>query len=200
MKTVFVDVDTQFDFMDPEGGLCVPGAADIRPVLAELTRAAREHGVPVIATTDWHADDDREFQDFPPHCVRNTHGADKIGETCIDGAREAGLDKPLDGDAAREAVSAGAVVLRKEKLDAFSNPSMDILLRSLPGARFVVYGVATEYCVKAAVLGLLERGREVVVVEDAVRAVAEETGRAAIDDMRSKGASFRRAAQVMAEL
>ena len=36
---------------------------------------------------------------------------------------------------------------------------------------FVVYGVATDYCVRAAVLGLLDRGQKVAVVVDAIRAV-----------------------------
>ena len=199
-KVAFVDVDTQFDFMDPEGGLHVPGAEEIRPALAELTETAKARGVFVIATTDWHSTDDREFQEFPPHCVRNTAGAEKIEETRIEGAREVGLEGAFDDEAAREVVSSGAAVVRKETLDVFSNPKMEALLRALPGARFVVYGVATEYCVKAAVLGLLERGKEVVVVEDAVRAVSKAAGLSAVEEMRSKGAEFRRAAEVMAGL
>jgi len=130
----FLDIDTQFDFMDPEGSLHVPGAEDIVPTLAELTRAAKARGVPLIATTDWHSDDDREFQEFPPHCVRDTHGAEKIEETRTEGAREVGLEEHLDDDAAREAVSGGALLVRKEKLDAFSNPGMDALVRALPAA------------------------------------------------------------------
>ena len=39
------------------------------------------------------------------------------------------------------------------------------------GPTFVVYGVATDYCVKVAVLGLLTRGHRVAVVVDAIRAV-----------------------------
>ncbi len=197
---VFVDVDTQFDFMDAEGSLHVPGAEEIRPVLAELTRAAKSRGILVIATTDWHSDDDREFRDYPPHCVRETHGAEKIEETRIDGAREAGLEGPLDDEAAREALSSGAAVVRKEKLDVFTNPNMDALLHALPDARFVVYGVAVECCVKSAVLGLLERGRKVTVVEDAVKPVSEEAGKTAVEEMCSKGAVFKLAAEVIAEL
>jgi nicotinamidase/pyrazinamidase len=36
---------------------------------------------------------------------------------------------------------------------------------------FVVYGVATEHCVRAAALGLLERGCQVAIVTDAIRAI-----------------------------
>ena len=195
---VFVDVDTQFDFMDPKGALYVPGAEEIRPVLVELVSAAKAGGVTVIATTDWHAPDDPEFQTFPPHCVRETPGAAKIEETRVEGAIEVGEEKALGEDEARRLVSSRALVVRKSTYDAFSNPGMDALVRALAGMSFVVFGVATDYCVRAAALGLLGRKRDVVVVEDAVRAVSEETGLAAVEEMRAKGAVFKRAAEVIA--
>ena len=36
MTTVFVDVDTQLDFLLPSGALAVPGAASLLPTLAAL--------------------------------------------------------------------------------------------------------------------------------------------------------------------
>ena len=39
------------------------------------------------------------------------------------------------------------------------------------GDEYIVYGVATDYCVKAAAVGLLERGYKVTVVQDAIAAV-----------------------------
>ncbi len=38
---VFVDVDTQRDFLDPDGALSIAGAGAIRPTLARLTAFAR---------------------------------------------------------------------------------------------------------------------------------------------------------------
>ena len=35
----------------------------------------------------------------------------------------------------------------------------------------IVYGVATDYCVKDAVVGLLKRGIKVSIVEDAVKGI-----------------------------
>ena len=47
---VFVDVDTQRDFLEPDGALAIPGAEAILPNLARLTAFARRQGIPVLAT------------------------------------------------------------------------------------------------------------------------------------------------------
>ena len=65
------------------------------------------------------------------------------------------------------------LTLQKREFDVFSRQDTDDLIarynRSAP--TFVVYGVATDYCVRAAVEGLLARGCQVAVVADAVRAI-----------------------------
>jgi nicotinamidase-related amidase len=42
--TIFWDVDTQFDFMQPEGKLDVPGAEMIIPRVSQVRRFALESG------------------------------------------------------------------------------------------------------------------------------------------------------------
>ena len=44
---VFVDIDTQRDFLEPDGALFVPGSAAILENLARLTNFARSRGIPV---------------------------------------------------------------------------------------------------------------------------------------------------------
>ena len=44
--SVFVDIDTQRDFLEPTGALYVPGSTEIVPRLAKLTRFARDHQDP----------------------------------------------------------------------------------------------------------------------------------------------------------
>jgi nicotinamidase/pyrazinamidase len=65
------------------------------------------------------------------------------------------------------------LTIQKRALDLFSHPDADRLigLYRRPHPTFVVYGVATDYCVKAAVCGLLNRGSSVAVVVDAIRAI-----------------------------
>ena len=62
MKTVFFDVDTQLDFMYPSGALYVAGAEKIVEQIAALNRFAGAEGIPLISTTDAHAENDPEFQ------------------------------------------------------------------------------------------------------------------------------------------
>jgi nicotinamidase/pyrazinamidase len=65
------------------------------------------------------------------------------------------------------------LTIQKRVFDVFSHPDADRLVGLYRRAHptFVVYGVATDYCVKAAVHGLLGRGSSVAVVVDAICAV-----------------------------
>ena len=82
------DVDTQVDFMRPDGKLPVPDAQDAVPAMARLVRWAEAEGVTHLATADDHELTDPELSaepdfttTFPPHCLRGTPGAAKIPET-----------------------------------------------------------------------------------------------------------------------
>lgn len=184
---VFFDIDTQHDFMDGDGALPVPGAVLIRENLEKLTDAAVRLGILVIASEDAHDADDPEFNDFPPHCVKGSRGAMKITETRTDAAVRVEADGIIPGGA-NAALDAPQVVLEKRTFDVFTNPAADALLDVLPEATAVIYGVATEYCVKAATRALLERGRNVIVVEDAVRGVSEEGHQNTLADLAATGA------------
>ncbi|MFI5174232.1 MAG: cysteine hydrolase family protein [Terriglobia bacterium] len=184
----FVDIDTQYDFMMPDGRLYVPGAELRIPNLKRLTELAIQHGVPLLSSLDAHTPDDPEFQQFPAHCVTGTPGQRKIAETL--GRKPLVVSDAPSAWRAVERAESDQIILEKQKFDIFSNPWVEVLIAKMKGRRFVVYGVATDYCVKAAVLGLLERGNAVLLVEDAVAAVAPESGAAALEMMRSRGTEW----------
>ncbi len=187
-KLVFVDVDTQVDFISPAGKLPVPRAGEIVANLGRLTEYARGHSIPIIATACAHDEGDAEFQVFPPHCLRGTPGQRRIAETEHAGAPLIGTR--LDPQAAAKFEQARTVVLEKQAYDVFSNPNAAPVFAAVPDAEFVVYGVATDYCVKAVVLGLRDRGREVIVVSDAIRPVDARQGDAAIEEFRRRQVRF----------
>src|SRR3954469_22406631 len=83
---VFVDIDTQRDFLDPEGALYVPGSEAILANLARLTEFARAHGIPVLATGCAHSLDDDELAQFPPHCMVGTPGQRRTEATAWPGS------------------------------------------------------------------------------------------------------------------
>ena len=63
--------------------------------------------------------------------------------------------------------------LHKKEFDFFTHQHANSIIQSLKARDplFVVYGVATDYCVVAAVEGLLSRGCRVAIVADAIRPI-----------------------------
>lgn len=164
---VFVDIDTQRDFLEESGALYVPDSRSIRPNLDRLSRTAASRGIRVIATACCHVPGDPELVQFPPHCMAGTDGQRRVAETECAGSVVLGVSERLDGDLPRH------LTLHKQEFDVFSRTDADDLIARYAeaGPTFVVYGVATDYCVAAAVGGLLKRGCRVAVVVDAVRAI-----------------------------
>jgi len=66
-------------------------------------------------------------------------------------------------------------------------PDAIAALAALRPALAIVVGVATEFCVRAAALGLRSRGIDVAVVLDAVRAVDPAAGERALAEVRAAG-------------
>jgi len=189
MKNLFLfDIDTQKDFMLKTGSLYVPGAERIVAKLRRLFDFAAKNEISVISTMDTHTADDPEFTEFPPHCVKGTDGWCKLDDTLFPHPLIF-PDKPIDRNLSDCVRKNRQIIVEKNTFDVFSNPVMERLTRVLP-PRAIVFGVATEYCVKHAVLGLLRLGVQTVIAEDAVRAIAPKTEKAALDEMRAAGANF----------
>ncbi|HKE24273.1 MAG TPA: cysteine hydrolase family protein [Bryobacteraceae bacterium] len=162
MKTAFVDVDSQLDFLYPAGALYVAGAERIAPAIARLNRFAAARLIPVISTTDAHSENDIEFRQWPPHCIRGTWGQRKAESTLLENRivipnRECKIEH------------APQIIVEKQTVDVFQAPNLARVIESLAAETFVVYGVVTEVCVMYAACGLLQRGKSVTVVTDAVK-------------------------------
>lgn len=171
-KTVFFDVDTQIDFLYPAGALYVPRAEDIVPLIGRLNRMAPA----LISTMDAHAENDPEFQVYPPHCVAGTLGQRKPAATVVGG---------------------GQVFVAKQSVNCFTSAQLPGVLAQLAADRYLVYGVVTEICVKYAAFGLLKTGREVVVVRDAVKALDEAAAETMLGEFVSAGGHLVSSADVL---
>lgn len=171
-RFVFVDVDTQRDFLDPSGSLFIPGSERILASLARMTQVARNENIPVIATACAHTLDEADPEPFPPHCLIGTEGQRRIVETDWPG----GMVLPVSQTLSRGQPIPAYLTLEKSRYSIFSRPDAGSVfaLYAASGATFVVYGVATDYCVRAAVLGLRELGYPVTVVADAVWAIEQD--------------------------
>ena len=186
-RLVFVDVDTQVDFMLPNGRLYVPEAEKLIPKLEELMLWARAHKAPIISTADAHVPEDPEFGQWPPHCVVGTPGQRRIPETFFPDAvvveNRSGAFRLTQG-------WVGQIIVEKRVYDFTTNVNIEAILASLGQPRFVVFGVATEFCVRSTVLALRKRNLPVAVVVDAIKAITDEGGRKALDEMAAAGAQF----------
>ena len=176
--TLFWNVDTQEDFINPEGKLYVKGAENIRPVLKQITDMAAKLGIRVVNTCDYHFINAEEISDnpdyitkFPPHCMAGTSGAQFIGETdpempvIIDWDSDLALHVEFD-----DPVRFRNIVLRKNAFDVFAgNPYTEKILEIIHPDQVFVYGVTTNICVENAVMGLTARGFKVFVLVDAIK-------------------------------
>ena len=199
MTRVFWDVDTQVDFMLPDGKLYVPGAETIAGNLGRLTDFAHANGIRIVASSDNHDPDDAELSDtpdfkdtFPPHCLRGTPGQARIPETA--------LGNPLLIEPEEEASAladllqnhAGDILFHKHWFDVFTNPNVSPAVEALSITDVVLYGVALDVCVACAVEGLLQRhpGLALNVVEDAVRGIDEDGRDALLRGWQARGVTI----------
>ena len=196
---IFWEVDVQADFMLPGGKLYVPGAEKLLPNIRRLTDAARHDRVFLVSHGCFHIPNDPEFAIFPPHCVKGTPGAELVSEALTEKVvrvENTGAAK-LPEDLSRFQ----QILLEKQTLNIFESRHAGALLDRLGNqAEFVVFGVVTEYCVSFAARGLLERGRRVAVVEDAIETLKREDGEKTIAELRRLGARFTTTSQALAAL
>jgi nicotinamidase/pyrazinamidase len=202
MRRLLWDVDTQFDFMLPEGKLYVPGAEETAPAMARLVEGARVAGLVHVASADDHELTDPEISPepdflttYPPHCLRGTRGARKVPETeQVDPVPLGLLPVPDEYVVGRE------FLLLKKHFDVFTNPHAARLIELVDPEEILVFGVATDVCDDAAIRGMLERGRRVRFVEDAARGLDEARTSSCIAAWRTAGVELSTVDEVLSLL
>lgn len=215
MDRVFVDVDVQRDFCDADGALYVPGSPNDK--FRALVAHAVANRIPILGSVDSHAWDAWEFASsgrsgpngerpgFPDHCVKGTPGWLKVAGTLPRRFRFIPNVEYVPIDAIVEEVLRGdtqGVYFEKEVYSMFANPVAERFIRALvdrAGAppEFVVFGVATDYCVRAAALGLAERGYRTTLLIDAVAGITKEGVDQALSAMIEAGVKLATSAEVL---
>ncbi|MFQ5712898.1 MAG: cysteine hydrolase family protein [Candidatus Scalinduaceae bacterium] len=186
-KTVFVDIDTQFDFMNSGGALYVPNAEDIIDNVGKLFDYAKEHKIKILSSIDAHEIDDPEFQNFPSHCVKDTPGNQKMETTIY---KDSIVIENKRQHISETVLNHKQIIVEKQSFDIFDNINVDKIIINLDASDYVVFGVATDYCIKASVLGLIRRGYNVSLVTDAVKAITREGEKEALKEMKGAGVIF----------
>jgi nicotinamidase/pyrazinamidase len=181
-KTIFYDINTQRDFILPDGKFHIEGAERIVPTWKALTDLARDEKVQIVCSVDCHAPGDPQLKSwggpYPDHCMTGTHGQQKIDETkplnpLMLEDREYTPDEIkqiLDHD--------GEIVFRRqqfEKLADSAHPTAILRLVLRPYQDIVMYGVYTESCVEREISALVGLGPKLHLVRDAVAVIGGES-------------------------
>ena len=191
MKTVFFDIDTQIDFLFPAGALYAPGAEKMIATVAKLNHYAAKNRIPVVSTMDAHSENDPEFREWPHHCVVDTIGQQKPASTLLE-------KRVIVPNSPCSLTLNDQILLEKQTFSALSNLNFALLLDHLAADRYVVYGVVTEVCVKMAAFGLLETGKRVEIVTDAICALDQENGAKTLAEFTARGGHLTQAGMIYA--
>src|SRR5262249_28330949 len=157
--------------------------------------------VPPLPWRGAHEPCARELEISPPHCIDGSPGAERVfAELPSLPRREIAVEAAADPQA--QIRPATHYVVKKKVFDLFSNRWLEGLRRSgaFKGESCAVFGVATDYCVRACALGLAEAGAHVLLIEDAVRGVSGDTTSRTIDEMRAAGVEFTTTDEVLMKL
>ncbi len=190
-------VDVQGDFTTRnKGSLAVPGTDEVfvRKV-DETTKALKREGCLIFATQDWHPADHVSFYTnhpgkkpfeaiqiqgrnqvlWPPHCVQGTENARiLVDNNLFLAVVKKGQDPRFDSYSGFQD-------------DGGNKTEMDQILKRNGVSKVIIYGIATDYCVKATAIDAAEAGYKVIVVEDLCRGVSPETTKQALQEMKAKG-------------
>jgi nicotinamidase/pyrazinamidase len=198
-NTAVVVVDLQKDFTKAyNGSLAVNGTDEAYlKVTAETTKKLKELGLPVYATQDWHPADHVSFASnhmgrkpletielkdgrtqilWPDHCVIGSDGATLLlDKKLLDGIVQKGTNPLYDSYSGFKDDGGGITVLDKT-------------LKSKGIKNLIIYGIATDFCVKFTVLDGIAAGYNVIVVRNLTPEIAPDTASAAWVEMEKKGA------------
>jgi nicotinamidase/pyrazinamidase len=198
-KAVIV-VDVQADFTEyRDGALAVPDTGrDYVEAVTEATRNFKNSGLPIFATRDYHPADhvsfftshagkkpfdvirigDREQVLWPPHCIQETPGAEIL----------------IPPDLITAVVSTGD----RSEFESYSGfrddggreSGLKQLLQDVGAKELIVYGLATDYCVRATVLHALEEGFGVTLLAGLSRGITPEGTKEALEEIQTAGAKI----------
>lgn len=204
-RTIFWDVDTQYDFLMPDGKLYIKGADQIIDTISSMRAAALDNGCSIIASQNWHSLDDPEISNepdwkhtFPPHCMVGTPGAQRIGYLGNLPIEHIGPELRNPGEL-EELVQRRQfhIVIRKGALSVFSNPNTAPLIELVAPGRIVIFGVALDFCVADTLRGLARfPDTRLILVRDATKGLGATPDEQVFDEMQDLGVEVTESARL----
>ena len=180
-KQIIIDIDTQKDFFLDDGKVRVGNRRRILIHIRRVMALARVKNIPVISISQVHPENNGGY------CVDGTEGAKKIPYTLLSNRASFSADNNTDlpVDVLRRYRQ---IILHKRCVDPFEEPRIDRLLSEIRANEFVLIGACIEGAIEATALGLLQRGKKVSVVVDAIGAQDKQKAKHALRKIAAKGA------------
>lgn len=179
-KKVLLIVDIQNDFC-PGGALAVPRGDEILKPLNDMLEFADKCRWLILVSRDWHPENSEHFKKWPVHCVQYSHGAQFHPDLKIPG-RAYLINKGVRADEDGYSPFEGEI---------YDGP-MERCIEAVNGKEIYIGGLATDYCVKAAVLDARRKGYTIYLLINACRAVNLNPGdeEKALREMKDAGVIF----------
>jgi nicotinamidase-related amidase len=149
---------------------------------------ARSRNIPVISTCQINNNNNNGGSE-PGYCLDATEGQRKVSYTLLSRRVSFAADNSTDlpVDILRRYRQA---IFHKRCIDPFAEPRLERLLTELKAEEFILIGAVAEEAVMATALGLLQRGKRVTIVVDAVGSRDNYEGKLAFRKMGAKGAKL----------
>ena len=183
-KKVIIDINTQNDFFLADGNSCIRNHRRILARIRRIMAWARRRNIPVISICQANPGNNGD-----DHCIDGTNGQKKLRYTLLNNHVSFAADGTthLPQDVLRRHHQ---VILYKHCLDPFDEPRIERLLTEVNANEFIIIGATIEGAVAATALGLLHRGKKVVVVTDASGSLNKKQAEMAQRKIRAKGAKL----------
>jgi nicotinamidase-related amidase len=184
---LLIDIDTQKDFLLPDGSACVRNQAEVLSKIRQIMAWTSRENVPVISTVEVYPNNNGCSE--VDYCLDGTDGQKKVPCTLL----RQRVSFPADDKNALPAdilLAYKQVILHKRCIDPFDEPRIERLLSEVQADEFVLIGAGTEDAVRATAMGLLQRGRKVRIIVDALGSHNIKEAKFALRKMKAKGAEL----------
>jgi nicotinamidase-related amidase len=187
-RHILIDINTQRDFFLFGGNACIRNHRRILGRVRRVVAWARANHIPIISTCEVYPENGNGGNgNGDLYCIDGTDGQKKIRYTLLSNriifAADDSTDLPTD-----VLQRYRQIILNERSPDPFQEPRIERLLTEVRADDFILIGACAEGAVKAMALGLLQRGKKVTVVTDALGLHDRKHAMLALRKIQAKGA------------
>jgi len=184
---LLIDIDTQRSFLLARSDACVKNHRKISASIRSVMAWARRENIKILSINGISCN--KSSCNNTNYHLDGTDGLKKIRYTLLGNRASFPADDsnfvPVDLIQQRR-----QLILHRRCIDPFDEPKIDRLLSEIQVDEYILIGVGVEDAIKATALGLLQRGKSVRVVVDALGSHNLREAKTALLKMKTKGAKL----------